>query len=64
MVILLWNADEADCSRKGLKVEKNRQGARARIGLEFLGDSMSFREVDAPLMGFKRQRQKTPFDDE
>lgn len=64
VVILLWNADEADCSRKGLKVEKNRQGARARIGLEFLGDSMSFREVDAPLMGFKRQRQKTPFDDE
>lgn len=64
VVILLWNADEADCSRKGLKVEKNRQGARARIGLEFLGDSMNFREVDAPLMGFKRQRQKTPFDDE
>lgn len=64
VIILLWNLDEADRSKKGLKVEKNRQGEQAKICLEFLGDAMSFQETDAAWMEFTKQRQKTPFDDD
>ena len=64
VVILLWNADENDGSQKGLKIAKNRQGRQAKILLEFIGESMEFKELDEPVPGFKPARIKTPFDDE
>lgn len=63
VIILLWNCDEKDRSRKGLKVEKNRQGERGKMQLEFGGDSMSFRELDAEDSDFhSTARRTTPFD--
>ena len=64
VIILLWNLDEADRSKKGLKVEKNRQGEQTKFCLEFLGDAMCFKETDAAWMEFTKQRMKTPFDDD
>ncbi len=64
IVLLLWNLDENDRSRKGLKVEKNRQGQQAKLYLEFDGDSMEFQELHKPEDGFvPAKRQETPFGD-
>lgn len=63
VVILLWNCDEKDASRKGLKIEKNRQGERGKMQLEFRGDSMSFRELEENEYDFHTINSKaTPFD--
>ncbi len=63
VIILLWNCSEADQSRKGLKVEKNRQGERKKMQLEFAGDSMSFRELEVEDNDFHdTPRKATPFD--
>lgn len=63
VIILLWNCDEKDASRKGLKVEKNRQGERKKMQLEFIGDSMSFRELEVEDNNFHKTPLKvTPFD--
>lgn len=43
-IILLWNLSETNDSFKGLKVDKNRQGERGKIGLKFVGDNMRFEE--------------------
>lgn len=62
VVILLWNLDESDRGKKGLKVEKNRQGEQTKIHLEFMGDSMSFRELEENEEGFvPGKQQDTPF---
>lgn len=63
VIILLWNCSEADQSRKGLKVEKNRQGERKKMQLEFAGDSMSFRELEVEDNDFHdTPRKATPSD--
>lgn len=63
VIILLWNCSETDQSRKGLKIEKNRQGERGKMQFEFVGESMSFREVEAEDSDFHNTTQKaTPFD--
>ncbi len=65
VIILLWNRDENNRSRKGLKVEKNRQGQQTKIQLEFVGGSMDFRELEyaeEPKGDFMPGRQQdTPF---
>lgn len=62
VILLLWNLNEDGRSRKGLKVEKNRQGQQAKLYLEFVGDSMEFRESDGPEDGFVPAKpQETPF---
>lgn len=62
VVILLWNMDENDRSKKGLKVEKNRQGEQAKIHLEFIGEAMDFRELEETKEGFvPAGQQDTPF---
>ena len=63
VIILLWNCSETDRSRKGLKIEKNRQGERGKMQLEFVGDSMSFRELETEDNDFHNTtRRATPFD--
>lgn len=47
VVILMWNMDQDDKSKKGCKVEKQRQGRTGRIVLRFNGDMMRFEEVVA-----------------
>lgn len=45
VIILMWNLDENDRSRKGCKVEKNRQGECGKIVMKFNGDTMRFEET-------------------
>lgn len=46
VIMLLWNLDENDKSRKGCKIEKNRQGECGKIVMRFNGDTMQFEETD------------------
>lgn len=45
VIILLWNLSAKDLSRKGCKVEKQRQGRTGKIVLHFNGDLMRFEET-------------------
>lgn len=65
IIILLWNLDSDDTCRKGLKVDKNRQGELGKIVYRFDGGEMKFIETDEEVKssgGFKRVPVKTPFD--
>lgn len=42
IIILLWNKDEDDRTRKGYKIPKNRQGTLKKGELKFDGDRMRF----------------------
>ena len=44
IIILLWNISKDDYSAKGLKIGKNRQGELGKIGYQFDGEHMMFRE--------------------
>ncbi|MEQ2040849.1 replicative DNA helicase [Mediterraneibacter gnavus] len=65
IIILLWNLDNEDKTRKGLKVDKNRQGELGKIVYRFDGNEMRFQETEEELKskdGFKTVRTPTPFD--
>ena len=65
IIILLWNLDNEDKSRKGLKVDKNRQGEIGRIVYRFDGGEMRFVETDESIKdyrGFQSAKVSTPFD--
>lgn len=65
IIILLWNLDNEDKTRKGLKVDKNRQGELGKIVYRFDGNEMRFQETEEMPKGndgFKTVRQPTPFD--
>ena len=65
IIILLWNLDNEDKTRKGLKVDKNRQGEIGKIVYRFDGNEMRFQETEEELKskdGFKTVRTPTPFD--
>jgi replicative DNA helicase len=42
IVLLLWNNDEEDRTKKGYKFDKNRQGTLKKGNLVFDGDRMKF----------------------
>lgn len=46
VIILLWNLSQDDKSKKGCKVEKQRQGQTGTVVLRFNGDLMKFEETD------------------
>lgn len=46
VIVLLWNIDENDKTKKGCKIEKNRQGECGKIVMKFNGDAMRFEETD------------------
>lgn len=65
IIILLWNLDNEDKTRKGLKVDKNRQGELGKIVYRFDGNEMRFQETEEVPKGndgFKTVRKPTPFD--
>lgn len=70
VIILLWNLSEDDKTRKGCKIEKNRQGECGKIVLKFNGDTMQFEETnedvksfkDSKEDGWKKIKESTPFD--
>ena len=46
VILLLWNTDEADYSKKGIKIDKNRQGQLNKWTDRFIFDGNSMRFVD------------------
>lgn len=46
IIILMWNLSQTNRSKKGCKIEKNRQGQTGKVVLEFDGDMMQFKESD------------------
>ena len=61
--LLMWNIVD---DKKGLKVEKNRQGVLSSEVLRFNGDNMEFIETSETVAeasrGFRRAKEPTPFD--
>lgn len=46
VIMLLWNLSTDDKTRKGCKIEKNRQGETGKVVLKFNGDLMQFEETN------------------
>lgn len=63
IILLMWNIVD---DKKGLKVEKNRQGVLSSEVLRFNGDNMEFKETSETVAeasrGFRRAKEPTPFD--
>ena len=63
VIILMWNLDENDRSKKGCKVEKQRQGECGKVAMNFNGGLMRFEETsDSLSAGFQKIDFKSPFD--
>ena len=63
IIILMWNLSE-DRTKKGLKVDKNRQGELKKIVLEFDGNLMCFLETNETVKqaaGWTTAEEETPF---
>jgi replicative DNA helicase len=64
VIMLLWNIDENDKSKKGCKIEKNRQGECGKIVMRFNGDTMRFEETDEDFKsasGWSKADDDNPF---
>lgn len=63
-IILLWNIDENDKTKKGCKIVKNRQGECGKIVMKFNGDTMKFEETDEEVKNAKtwKSSNDNPFD--
>lgn len=64
VIMLLWNIDENDKSKKGCKIEKNRQGECGKIVMRFNGDTMRFEETDEDVKsasGWSKADDDNPF---
>lgn len=46
VIMLMWNIDANDRTKKGCKVEKNRQGNTGKVVMRFNGDLMKFEETN------------------
>lgn len=46
VIILMWNLDNEDRTKKGCKIEKNRQGNTGKVVMKFNGDLMKFEETN------------------
>lgn len=46
VIMLLWNVDAEDKTKKGCKIEKNRQGKCGKVILYFDGEHMKFSETN------------------
>lgn len=46
IIILLWNKDSDDKTKKGCKIEKNRGGETGNMSLEFNGSKMRFEDAN------------------
>ncbi len=54
VIILMWNLSQEDRSKKGCKVEKQRQGQTGQIVLNFNGDMMRFEETNEAVKEWAR----------
>ncbi len=66
IIILMWNLDQDDRSRKGCKIEKHRQGQTGKVVLNFNGNLMRFVETDESIKEASNWKtaddMETPFD--
>lgn len=65
VIILLWNLSPDDKSKKGCKVEKQRQGQTGKVVLNFNGDLMKFEEAGESIKEAQKwasATETTPFD--
>lgn len=46
VIILLWNMDPNNRSKKGCKIEKQRQGQTGKVVMNFIGEFMRFEETN------------------
>ena len=61
VILLMWNMSK-DSSRKGIKIEKQRQGRTGKIVLRFNGDLMQFEETDeTPRDDWQEDEEENPF---
>ena len=62
VIILLWNCDKEDKTKKGVKFDKNRQGELIKTELVFNGNSMRFMEKDKGFLNVSvDQEDELPF---
>ena len=64
VIMLMWNLDNEDKTKKGCKVEKNRQGNTAKVVMKFNGDLMRFEETNETVKessGWKSLNDDNPF---
>ena len=64
VIMLLWNIDDNDRSKKGCKIEKNRQGECGKIVMRFNGDTMQFEETNEDVKSaseWKSTKNDNPF---
>ena len=62
VIMLLWNLSNDDKSKKGCKVEKQRQGQTGTVVLKFNGDLMRFEETEESVKE-AQEWKKNPDDD-
>ena len=65
VIILMWNLDENDRSKKGCKVEKQRQGECGKVVMRFNGNLMRFEETNEDIKTsseWKPIKDNNPFD--
>lgn len=64
VIILMWNLDEEDRSKKGCKVEKQRQGECGKVVMRFNGNLMRFEETEEDVKSareWKKSEDDNPF---
>lgn len=62
VIMLMWNLSDSDRSKKGFKVEKQRQGRTGKMVLKFDGDMMHFEESDESIKDAKEWADKVDDD--
>ena len=65
IILLMWNISQNDRRKKGLKVEKQRQGNTGKVVLDFNGELMQFTELNETIESArewaKREDDECPF---
>lgn len=62
VIMLMWNLSDNDRSKKGFKVEKQRQGQTGKMVLRFDGDMMQFEESEESIKDAKEWADKADDD--
>lgn len=62
VIMLMWNLTDNDRSKKGFKIEKQRQGQTGKMVLKFNGDMMHFEESEESIKDAREWADKTDDD--
>lgn len=62
VIMLMWNLSDSDRSKKGFKVEKQRQGKTGKMVLRFHGDLMRFEESEESIKDAREWADKVDDD--